>query len=98
MLDEEQETLIITAQPVLLNAFYKDLESDLVVLATGLQSGIVFATDLEVHPELYLGHYAEDWMPFSSKTEWEYFKGELVICNPTIPVGDNSEEISDDTT
>lgn len=95
-MQEAQDTIFVTAQPVFVKCVYKDTFSELIVLATGPQEGWVLAPDFEVHPDLHFGDYLTNLPVFTNKEEWEYFKGELVICNPTTSVGETSEERSDD--
>lgn len=82
-----------TTKPVLIGCYYKDRDSDLVVLAMGPREGVVIVPDGEGLWQV--GEFSGDWPHFNDLTQWEYFIGEIVICNPTIPV-DNSE-VSDDT-
>lgn len=97
MLDQkqEQETLFVTAQPVFVKCLYKDTFSSLVVLATGPQEGFVMVPDYDVYEDFHFGDFLNSLPLFTNKEEWEYFKGELVICNPTTMVGQTSEENTD---
>lgn len=94
--ETQQETIIVTAQPVFVKCVYKDADSNMIVIATGPQEGWVLAPDYEVYSDIHFGDYLTNLPVFTDKEEWEYFKGELVICNPTNPVGETSEERSDD--
>lgn len=78
-------------KPVLVACYYKHKESSLIVLATAAQSGFVIVPS----DEYDVGEHADDWVRFNDETVWEYFIGEIVTCNPTIPVGQSEEEAND---